>query len=866
MATAGPTDAARFALVIENGARAGHTIPLTGSLTIGRGGGADLCLDDPHLSRRHARVDLLDGAPVLIDLQSTNGSYVNGQRVAEPLALWVGDRVQLGGTVFQLVAARAPAAGRPGPRPAESPWRWPWQTAPGEPWVGVAIRWLAAVGAALSALAAVGLLGVGLLLFAAVAAVPGSADMAPLLVFGAQVLGLLAFAHAYVAGRLRAGAARAHGVALGLAAWWLLVGFAVERAAELGAAALIWWTPPLAIGIALLWPPVGRYYRGGPPTPPFPPPAPPAAVVPPAAGPPLPAETLLRSGPFAVLPADWQAWFARQARAEQYAPGQIVVREGDRSDDLYVVASGQLEVVGRGLGHSELPLAQLGPGAVCGETAVLTGAPRTATIRATTPATVWRLPGAAVREALRALPRFREALRQRVDYLDLVGFLQRFSPFAGLPAPAVVAAARRCRRYQVPSGATVVAAGAVPSAWFLIKQGEAEARYPNGAVERLGPGDSFGASGAPVQPPSPVTVVARTPLELVALAREDLQRAAATYPRLRRLLATLLHTRFAGAAEQPLALPDPVSTLMPGLPGRTRGRYWLLLGGGIGLLGLLSLIAARTAAGWAVAATILVGAFLAPAVYLRYLWERDLLRSITPGRLVGIGLSGGVGAVLLALVLSDVFPTGVGALLPALGTGLVEETAKALSATWLMWRRRYRFELDGIVFGVGTGMAFAAVENVLYAVSALERGGVDHMLGVVWARGFTTFLGHGVWTGLVCAAIWRGKGAGGPRLDGAVLGAFATAVVLHALWDWSPLVFAIPVGVVGTLLLRYRVQQAVEAEQAAIAAVAVPARAGRGDGPPPTPGPCANCGAAVLPGTLYCARCGAAQWQRPPGG
>jgi CRP-like cAMP-binding protein/RsiW-degrading membrane proteinase PrsW (M82 family) len=857
MATAVPREAAHFALVIESGPRAGQIIPLTGSLTVGRGSGADLRLDDPHLSRRHARVDLLDGAPVLVDLQSTNGSYVNGQRVTEPIALWVGDRLQLGATAVRLEQRTAPPA-PPARRVTAGPgWQWPWRTAPGEPWVGVAVRGLAALSALGLALVAG-----GLALLAARNAVAGDAANFQLALFAAQLAGVLAFGHAYVAGRLQMGGAFAHGLALVLAGGWLGLPLLLGGLGGLPRALLLAWSPvPLAIAGGLLWPSVRRYYRGSEQHIAAPPAAPAAPA--PAPGPPLGADALLRGGPFASLPPAWQTWLARQARWEQYAPGQIVVREGDRSTDLYLVASGQLEVVGLGLGRSELALTQLGPGALFGEMAVLTGAPRTATIRAVTAAAVLRLPGAAVGEALRALPPFRAALHQRVDYLDLVGFLQRFSPFAGLPGPAVVAAVRRCRRYQVPAGATVLQAGEVPGAWFLIKQGEAEARYPNGAVERLGPGDSFGASGTIPQPPSAVTVVARTPLELVVLSREDLQRAAATYPRLRRLLDTLLHARFAGAAEQPLALPDPVSTIMPGLPERARGRYWLLLGGGIGLLGPLSLIAARTAAGWAVAATILVGAFLAPAVYLRYLWERDLLRSITPGRLVGIGLSGGVGAVVLALLLSDVFPTGVGALLPALGTGLVEETAKALSATWLMWRRRYRFELDGIVFGVGTGMAFAAVENVLYAVSALERGGVDHMLGVVWARGFTTFLGHGVWTGLVCAAIWRGKGAGGPRLDGAVLGAFATAVVLHALWDWSPLVFAIPVGVVGTLLLRYRVQQAVEAEQAAIAAVALPAGAGRAAGQPPRSLLCANCGAAVAVGTLYCARCGAAQRAHP---
>ena len=89
------------------------------------------------------------------------------------------------------------------------------------------------------------------------------------------------------------------------------------------------------------------------------------------------------------------------------------------------------------------------------------------------------------------------------------------------------------------------------------------------------------------------------------------------------------------------------------------------------------------------------------------------------------------------------------------------------------------------------------------------------MLVTVWLRAMTTFVGHGVWTGLICAAIWRGKGTGAPRWDWQVLWAYLFSSLLHGLWDWSPAVFMVPVGLVGTLLLRERIQQASAAEQQA---------------------------------------------------
>jgi len=66
-------------------------------LAIGRDPENDLVLDDRRVSRRHAEVRLRLGRYTLYDLQSTNGTYVNGRRVAE-VVLSDGDRVVIGGT------------------------------------------------------------------------------------------------------------------------------------------------------------------------------------------------------------------------------------------------------------------------------------------------------------------------------------------------------------------------------------------------------------------------------------------------------------------------------------------------------------------------------------------------------------------------------------------------------------------------------------------------------------------------------------------------------------------------------------------------------------------------------------------------
>lgn len=72
-------------------------IPLKGaSMTIGRDPQCDLHLDNRALSRRHAQIEKRGAAIWVRDLNSQNGTYVNGNRINEPLALNGGDVVEVG--------------------------------------------------------------------------------------------------------------------------------------------------------------------------------------------------------------------------------------------------------------------------------------------------------------------------------------------------------------------------------------------------------------------------------------------------------------------------------------------------------------------------------------------------------------------------------------------------------------------------------------------------------------------------------------------------------------------------------------------------------------------------------------------------
>jgi MFS family permease len=80
--------------------------------------------------------------------------------------------------------------------------------------------------------------------------------------------------------------------------------------------------------------------------------------------------------------------------------GATVLREGDPADALYVIVDGEVSASARGEGETEQFLRTVGPGGYVGEIGLLTAGPRTATVTAVTPLTMWRLPGEDFLEAL----------------------------------------------------------------------------------------------------------------------------------------------------------------------------------------------------------------------------------------------------------------------------------------------------------------------------------------------------------------------------------------------------------------------------------------------------------------------------------
>lgn len=73
------------------------------ALVVGRGNDADLKLDHESVSRRHALFRIEDAQATVEDLQSSNGTFVNGQAIAGRVRLAIGDRIALGSCELELI-------------------------------------------------------------------------------------------------------------------------------------------------------------------------------------------------------------------------------------------------------------------------------------------------------------------------------------------------------------------------------------------------------------------------------------------------------------------------------------------------------------------------------------------------------------------------------------------------------------------------------------------------------------------------------------------------------------------------------------------------------------------------------------------
>ncbi|HEX3722948.1 MAG TPA: PrsW family glutamic-type intramembrane protease [Nitrolancea sp.] len=200
----------------------------------------------------------------------------------------------------------------------------------------------------------------------------------------------------------------------------------------------------------------------------------------------------------------------------------------------------------------------------------------------------------------------------------------------------------------------------------------------------------------------------------------------------------------------------------------------------------------------------LLGSMLVPVTFVVFCWEQRAFADFPP-TVVGLAfVVGSTVGLLAAAVLEPKFVIGAG-FGAALIIALIEETAKASAALWFLGdNRRYR-EFDGLVLGAAVGMGFAALETAGYGFSFFLYGfvanaqsqgstydsalsaGIGQMIHVLDVRMLLAAFGHGVWTAIICATIWRERReSSAPRLMSSFVPAYAISMLLGNLWGAAP--------------------------------------------------------------------------------
>ncbi len=124
--------AAQYQLVMHSGPTPGKVFPLEGDvITIGREAGNAIIINDAEVSRKHSQFVFQGGKVILTDLGSTNGTFVDGQRLTGQHVLQSGQIISLGEQISLLFEAVIPvdpnatmmSTGRPvvAPMPAPAP-------------------------------------------------------------------------------------------------------------------------------------------------------------------------------------------------------------------------------------------------------------------------------------------------------------------------------------------------------------------------------------------------------------------------------------------------------------------------------------------------------------------------------------------------------------------------------------------------------------------------------------------------------------------------------------------------------------------------------------------------------------------------
>lgn len=267
---------------------------------------------------------------------------------------------------------------------------------------------------------------------------------------------------------------------------------------------------------------------------------------------------------FRDLPASALEHLATHATEVSLAPGDVLLREGDAGDALYVVMDGALRVT-RADAAGDVILGEVRKGEHLGELALLDNAPRTATATAVVPTRALVVTRAGFEACLAAHPAAASTLGRLAEYRrawshvrrvrpppdTVASTLARFLPM--VPADRLLDVAAEVEWVTLPTGARLFRQGEPGDAVYFVAQGALAvvAERDDGREVRVGdvgPGESVGEMALLSGEPRMAAARATEDCELLKLSRQGFEALLAKHPEALAVFARAMATRLSRAA------------------------------------------------------------------------------------------------------------------------------------------------------------------------------------------------------------------------------------------------------------------------------------------------------------------------------
>ncbi|WP_224240757.1 cyclic nucleotide-binding domain-containing protein [Hyalangium gracile] len=246
---------------------------------------------------------------------------------------------------------------------------------------------------------------------------------------------------------------------------------------------------------------------------------------------------------FSDLPQDAFIELFERCPLRRFSQGQRVFEQGSHGNAFYVICEGSVHVF-RHEGSQRKELATLGSGAFFGEMALLSGAPRMASVESTTEDTqLLEISAPVLAELSRQHPQVARALKKFCRERMLSNVMSTsalFEPFGRKDRRVLV---EKFRAREVKRNEIIVREGDRTDGLYVVLSGEVEARKGDQVLSRMREGELFGEISLLSKTPATATVMAIRRTSLLRLPREDFDALILTHPQILVLVSELSEQR-----------------------------------------------------------------------------------------------------------------------------------------------------------------------------------------------------------------------------------------------------------------------------------------------------------------------------------